>query len=116
MKVGIVGSREYPCLHKVSLFVYMLPVTTTIVSGGARGVDMTAVQTARTRNQPVRVFEAEWDRYGNSAGFRRNGDIVRESDVIVAFWDGVSKGTKHTIDLARKQGKPVLVITTESCG
>ena len=48
--------------------------------------------------------------YGRSAGFKRNALIVAESDEVVAFWDMKSKGTKSTIDLATKAGKPVRII------
>lgn len=110
MKVGIVGSREYPSLHLVTLFVNMLPPDTVIVSGHARGVDMVAEDAAYMRGMQREIFKADWEHLGRGAGFIRNEDIVRASDVIVAFWDGVSKGTKHTIDTARREGKPVLVV------
>jgi len=83
---------------------------TEIISGGARGADTLAEMYARHRALPVKVFPAEWDKYGKSAGFRRNADIVKNSDIIVAFWDGKSKGTKHTIDLARRYFKEVKII------
>jgi hypothetical protein len=47
---------------------------------------------------------ADWDTYGKSAGYRRNADMAKYSDAVVCFWDGVSKGTKHMIDLARQYG------------
>jgi hypothetical protein len=62
------------------------------------------------RGEPNFDFEcypALWDVYGKSAGYRRNADIVKAADRIVAFWDGKSSGTKHTIKLAKQAGKPV---------
>jgi len=37
MKIGVVGSRDYPDLEEVWNFVIALPDDTVIVSGGARG-------------------------------------------------------------------------------
>jgi len=35
--------------------------------------------------------------------------IVAIADCVVAFWDGVSRGTKYTIDSAKKQNMIVQV-------
>lgn len=110
MKIAIVGSRSYARMDKVVDYVYSLPTGTTIVSGGARGVDSVAESTARELGLDVIVFPAKWDMYGRSAGFKRNALIVAESDEVVAFWDKKSNRTKNTIDLATKAGKPVRII------
>jgi len=54
-------------------------------------------------------FPADWERFGKSAGFERNKYIVTAADVVVAFWDGKSKGTEHTLEIAKKQKKPTIV-------
>lgn len=54
------------------------------------------------RRLPAAVFRS----FGQAAYFR-NGLIVQECDVLVAFWDGQSKGTKHAIDLANELGRKV---------
>jgi len=81
----------------------------TIISGGARGADSLAEQFAQEYSYVVKIFHAEWDKYGKSAGYRRNIDIVNNCNLLVAFWDGTSRGTKHSIDIATKQGKPVII-------
>ncbi len=113
MKIAIVGSRDYPDLQAVWDYVESLPLDTVIVSGGARGVDSIAEDCAFARGMDTLIFPAEWDKYGKSAGFRRNERIVAECDRLVAFWDGTSRGTQHSIELARKAGKLVTVITPE---
>lgn len=84
---------------------------TLIVSVGAVGADALAEIFADKYKIPLRIHYAEWNRYGNQAGFFRNQLIVDDSDIIIAFWNGASTGTKSTIDFAREEGKEVLVIT-----
>jgi predicted Rossmann fold nucleotide-binding protein DprA/Smf involved in DNA uptake len=110
VKVAIVGSRDYPDIDQVEMYVAdRLRPGDVVVSGGARGVDLAAEVAASTCGLDVVVHMPEWDKYGKSAGFRRNRIIVEDADRVVAFWDGKSKGTKHSIDLAHKLGKPVEV-------
>ena len=50
-------------------------------------------------------YKANWDKYGKSAGYKRNAEMVNQldkNDIAFIFWDGKSKGTKHTIDLCNK--------------
>ena len=109
MKVAIVGSRDYPSPSLVRAFVNTLPDDTIIISGGARGVDTVAEQAARYRHLKVEIYPAEWDKWGRSAGMMRNGKIINAADRVVAFWDGISKGTADSIRKARAAGKPVTV-------
>jgi len=109
MKVAIVGSRTYPDLEQVREFVRDLSQDDIIISGGAKGVDETAEDEARNRGMEVISVPPEWNKYGRRAGLMRNDLIVAMSDCVVAFWDGVSRGTKYTIDLAKKQNMIVQV-------
>lgn len=109
-RVAIVGSREWKDARRVFDYVYSLPENTEIVSGGARGVDSYAEYAAKERGLACKVFYADWNTHGKSAGMRRNAEIVEYADIVTAFWDGVSRGTANTIKRARKAGKPVEVI------
>jgi predicted Rossmann fold nucleotide-binding protein DprA/Smf involved in DNA uptake len=109
MKVAIVGSRAYPNLSKVRAYIQSLPLDTIIVSGGARGVDKCAEKVAESIGLQTEIYPADWHKYGKAAGMKRNQQIVEASDRVVAFWDGESKGTKNTIDTAKKLGKEVTV-------
>lgn len=73
-----------------------------IVSGGARGVDTAAKNEALDWGLAYKEFPADWNARGRGAGFARNQLIVNYADRVVAFWDGVSPGTKDTIDRALK--------------
>lgn len=112
MKVAIVGSRDYPNLDEVENFVLSLPKGTTVISGAAIGVDRTAARVARGAGLEVVEFLPEWEKYGRSAGFRRNRLIVEACDELVAFHHNRSKGTQSSIDLARGRGIPVRVFAS----
>ena len=103
MKVAIVGTRTYPDLEQVRKYVRDLSPDDIIVSGGAKGVDETAEGEARKLGMEVISVPAEWNKYGKRAGLMRNDIIVGMADCVVAFWDGVSRGTKYTIDKAKKK-------------
>ena len=111
MKVAIVGSRDWPSREAVTRYVLALPNDTVVISGGAPGVDRIAEKTARVIGLKVEVYPADWFKHGKRAGALRNQQIVDAADRIVAFWDGISKGTKITIDMAKRAGKPLEVIT-----
>jgi hypothetical protein len=107
MKLAVVGSRtfnDYSLLERTLLRV-RTPIT-EIVSGGARGADSLAARWAHVHGVPLKEFLPDWKKYGKSAGFRRNREIIEYADAMLAFWDGISRGTKHDIDLAIELGKP----------
>lgn len=80
-----------------------------IVCGMARGADMLGYKYAKEHNLPIAEFPANWDRFGRSAGYRRNSEMARYSDVLVAFWDYESKGTSHMIELMKAYRKKAIV-------
>lgn len=111
MKLAIVGSRDLKELDRIYSFMASLPKDTEIVSGGARGVDEVAEICAKNLGLRITIFKPEYDKYdGKVAPLVRNRQIVNYSDVIVAFWDGVSRGTKYTLDYAIKRKKKVTMV------
>lgn len=111
MRIAIIGSRDYPDLEQVRRYVATLPPDAIILTGGAHGVDKVAEQEARRHGLQCAVFIAEWDAQGKIANLRRNREIVEHCDMLVAFWDGRSRGTAETIRLAEDMGKPVEVFS-----
>jgi len=116
MRVAIVGSRDFGSPDVVEAYVNSLPPDTIVITGGARGVDRWAENYARAREMTVELFPADWTRYGKSAGFRRNVQMVERADKVVVFWDGKSPGTKHSIELARAAGKLDKLFTHSGAG
>jgi uncharacterized phage-like protein YoqJ len=115
MKIAIVGSREFKNKDFVQNIVSnQLTNGDYFISGGARGVDTWAEETIPILETGLanfkinkKIFKPDWNKYGKRAGFLRNQLIIDEADKVIAFWDGKSKGTKHSIDLAIKANKPI---------
>jgi len=80
-----------------------------IVSGGASGADALGERYAKEKGRTVALFPADWNRYGRSAGPRRNRQMAEYADALIAFWDGQSRGTKNMIDTATAKGLKVSV-------
>lgn len=106
MKVAVIGSRG---LWVQSLGEYLPPETAEIISGGARGIDTCARKYAVANGIRLTEFLPEYEKYGKSAPLRRNITIIEHSDLVLAFWDGNSRGTKFVIDKCRELGVPVKV-------
>ena len=111
MKLAITGSRkfnDYPAF--VSAVDHLSPAE--LVSGGAHGADAMAERYGRERGLHVTVFLPKFKTdknipYHPRWYLERNKEIVDYADHVLAFHDGKSKGTLHTINYARKTGKRV---------
>lgn len=88
----------------------MLPEGIEVISGKAKGVDTVAIDWAIVNWLTFQEFPAEWNKYGKSAGMKRNMQMLHEGkpDLVIAFPGG--KGTAMMIRIARDAGLPVLEI------
>jgi hypothetical protein len=77
-----------------------------IISGAAKGPDDLARMYAERNSVPCILFPAQWEEYGKSAGFVRNSEMLKYAEYVLAFYDGVSKGTAHTLREAKRLGLP----------
>jgi len=111
VKIAVVGSRKFSNYNLLKDTLEQEPLISVIVSGGAKGADQLSERYALEKQIPTQIFRPDWDQYGKQAGFIRNKKIVEACDKLIAFWDGNSKGTSHSIYLARQFGKKVKVIT-----
>jgi len=124
MNVAVIGNRDfedYLLLEKVlNKFDIHL-----ITSGGAKGADSLAEEYAKNKGIEINVIEAKWDdfsepcvikynqygkKYNTLAGFKRNQEIIKAVDVVIAFWDGKSPGTRDSIKKAEQLEKTVIVV------
>ena len=81
-----------------------------IISGTARGADSLGEQYATERGFKCIRMPADWDKYGKSAGYRRNEQMAESADALIAFWDGKSRGTMHMINIAHEKGLPTRIV------
>ena len=106
MKTAVIGSRG---LTIEDLEKYLPKETTEIVSGGAKGIDACAKRYALSRGIKFTEFLPEYKKFGKSAPLRRNDRIIEYADVVLAFWDGKSRGTRYVIETCQKRGKAVRI-------
>jgi len=114
--IGIIGTRrrdtveDYKAVEIAFLKIYK--PGDTICSGLCpKGGDRFAVLLSEKFNTKVIWHPADWKRYGKSAGFRRNGLIARDSDVLIACVSSDRKGgTEDTIKKFKKRGKTDLIL------
>lgn len=117
--VTISGSRDYDSFwefaHVLDDILHLRRNRTRIrlFEGGARGVDKLAAKYAVLRKIRSKRFHADWDSFPRQAGILRNIEMIDQSDMVVAFWDGASKGTKHAIDYGLKKRKRVIIVRTD---
>lgn len=115
MKIAVVGSRDFDqqeyLFEELDLFIQNTPEI-TIISGGAKGADLFAKQYAHQRGFKYEEFKPDWKQFGRGAGLVRNTMIVEACDVLIAFWDEKSKGTRDSISKAEKLEKRVIVFHT----
>ena len=112
MKVAIVGSRN---LYINNLENYIPKEVTGIISGGAVGVDSCAKEYALANKIKLIEFLPDYHKYGRTAPIVRNDLIIEYADIVLAFWDGKSRGTKYVIEKCKKENKQVQIIIKTPC-
>jgi hypothetical protein len=119
MKLIIAGSR---CVEESDeivadalVFAGLSDVSISeVVSGGANGADRAGEKWARFASIKVVKFPANWDKYGKSAGYKRNVQMAEYTDAGLIIWDGKSRGSKHMIDILTKMKKPYYIVMLSS--
>jgi hypothetical protein len=105
MRVIIAGSRSITQYHIVQQYLNTLESTvTTVVCGGAKGVDTLGERWAKENNKEIQYFRPDWDKHGKSAGVIRNEEMAKNADYLVLIWDGKSKGSAHMLRIAKTRG------------
>ena len=110
MRIIVAGGRDF---NNYGILCCVLAqhvnLDDTIISGDAHGADTLGARWAEANHIPVKYYRADWDYYGHAAGFIRNAEMAENADMLIAFWDGKSKGTAHMIKTAQRNGLPYYV-------
>lgn len=109
--VLVCGSRAWHDRGVILARLQSFPPGTIVMHGGCRGADLIAADVARSLGLETVCFPADWERFGRSAGLRRNQQMVEQRPAFVlAFHLGASRGTADTLRRARAAGIPCQVI------
>jgi len=112
MRTIIAGSRHIIYYDDLLLAIEHANIEiATVISGTAKGVDQLGERWAKENNIPLEQYPAQWDKYGKSAGYKRNEQMAKLADAALILWDKKSRGTKHMINLSKKYGLHTLVYT-----
>lgn len=113
-RIAIVGSRDFEnydlLKQKVEELMPKKNYDFIIVSGGAKGTDTLAERFAEEKGYKKEIHYAKWHLHGPCAGYLRNHAVVNDADMVIAFWNGISKGTRHVINIAKRDCNRVHVI------
>lgn len=132
MRLAIIGSREF-IDNKMAEDIFFRhfyqshELDLVVVSGDCpTGGDAIGKALALKYGLNYKGHPAKWDdltlkpcsikinkagkRYNSLAGFNRNRDIIADSDMVLAFWDGVSKGTADSLKIAKGLKKATMIV------
>lgn len=107
MRLLIIGSRS---IKDIDISPYVPKETELIISGGADGVDLIAEKFSDKHKISKLIMRPRYDLYRRAAPLKRNEAMVNICDKVLVFWDGISRGTKYTIDYAKKTGKAIEIV------
>lgn len=113
MKIIVAGSREFKDYEMLKNKLDKLLINQKdiqIVSGGCRGADELGEMYAKEKGYSLKVFKADWNKYGKKAGPLRNRQMAKYADGLVAFYKEGSRGTKNMIEEAGKEGLKIRII------
>ena len=114
-RIVVAGCRNYKNYNEakeyIGLCIKNIKVNYTLVfmSGGCRGADSLGERYAKENGFKTEYYPARWDKYGKSAGPKRNKQMAEIADYVICFWDGKSKGTKSMIEYTEKFNKPIRI-------
>ncbi|MGN0560998.1 MAG: DUF2493 domain-containing protein [Candidatus Fimenecus sp.] len=114
-RILVAGCREYDNYSDAKAYIEICikeireRYTLVFLSGGCRGADRLGERYANENGFCIERYPADWQKYGKSAGPKRNLQMVKTCDYVICFWDGKSRGTASVISYAKKFQKPIKV-------
>ena len=110
-KVLICGGRDFKDYDRLKKICdNLLTPNDIIICGMAQGADLLGKKYADEHGLSIEKYPADWENLGKKAGFIRNIEMLNNCTHVLAFWDSISKGTKHTIDTAKKRNIPLKIV------
>lgn len=110
IRLAVIGSRTFANMRLLeAILAEYLGMAILFISGGADGADKMGARWARKHGIESTIFEPDHKRYRHPY-HHRNRLIAEACDLLVAFWDGRSSGTRYTIEYARRIGKTVRIV------
>lgn len=117
MKLAIIGGRDFTDYNRLMAAIEThfsdcggVSRISEVVSGGAKGADSLGARYARECGLKLTEHLPDWGRHGKRAGFIRNKLIINDADMVLAFWDGASKGTGSSLSIAKRLKKDTVII------
>ena len=114
-RVVVAGCRDYNNYEQAREFIELcinkIKKENEIVflSGDCRGADALGIRFAKEGGFRIEHYPAQWQKYGKSAGPKRNEIMAQRCDFVICFWDGKSRGTRSMIDLAQKYKREIRI-------
>ena len=114
-KIIVAGSRDFNDFEYFSLCMEEVISRFSnekiiFITGKARsGADALIIDWCKLNNYGWLEYPADWDKHGKSAGYIRNTEMCKIATELVVFWDSISKGTKHMIDISKKKKIPITI-------
>ena len=114
MKIAIVGGRDFNDFNLLNETISAYIKENNIIQPEfISGADSLGEKYAVENQFPITIFKPDWKTFHKAAGIIRNKTIIENSEIVFAFWNNVSKGTKNSIDIAKKLNKKLIIINYE---
>lgn len=126
LRVIVAGGREFNNFDRLCKFCDSVingfktkDTIVTIISGNAIGTDRMGEQYAQLRGYNLKIIPADWFKLGRSAGIIRNKQMAEyaisdnANGILIAFWNGASRGTGNMIQIARTNRMDVFIDTCD---
>jgi len=115
VKIAVIGSRNFSDYNffreKLEYLIKDLGEEIDYISGGCKSGGDALIKKYCDENQYELVEHLpDWNLHGKKAGFLRNQLIIDDATHLIAYWDGVSKGTLSSIKMAEKKGIPIKIV------
>ncbi len=108
----VTGSRGWKNEAAIRDRLAALPADACVMQGGAAGADNIAYRFCLDKGLKYQTYRPAITRPSPQRYHERNDRMLDQADLVLAFWDGRSRGTGSVIEKAQRRGIPVEVISS----